>query len=275
MKKILFIFSALLIFSCSSSDDNSNEKTDNLTDNPAIIPPILTTKPVTNINPYTASSGVITEPAGGYTYTTKGICWSINHNPTLSDNFSEDNSNLEIIDGISLSQLTNLKSNTTYYLRAYMNYVVYVNTVPQYKLLYGNEISFTTLTTQNLSIGQNYAGGIIAYILQPGDLKYKQNEVHGLISKSFLPRVLAWESAKVFCNSYNNDNYNDWHLPFTSELLKIHDNLYKKGIGGYVKSEYWSSTDISAWKAETVTFDYGNSGNSMYIEKHFIPTRTF
>ena len=63
----------------------------------------------------------------------KGVCWSVNPNPTVADVFSENGNYNDAYD----SYLYNLLPNTTYYVRAY------VEDCNGY--YYGNELTFTTL----------------------------------------------------------------------------------------------------------------------------------
>lgn len=98
-----------------------------------ITAPIVTTLDVSDVTTFTAKSGgtVISEGGGG-TVTARGICWSILENPTTGDSKTEDGQGL----GPYISNLIDLKPNTTYYLRAYATNVTGTG--------YGNQLSFTT-----------------------------------------------------------------------------------------------------------------------------------
>lgn len=99
---------------------------------------IIFVKPVVNtIHASSVSSssailqGDITSD-GGAEVTVRGICWSENPNPTLSDSHSI----VGVGKGIFNSSITDLQSATTYYFRAYA-----INKVG---ISYGNTESFTT-----------------------------------------------------------------------------------------------------------------------------------
>lgn len=64
--------------------------------------------------------------------TGRGVCWSINHNPTISDNHTSDGTGI----GQFTSSITELTLNTNYYVRAYAT-----NELGTY---YGEEKNFTT-----------------------------------------------------------------------------------------------------------------------------------
>jgi len=95
--------------------------------------PVLTTKPVTEIDRHTAVSGGDITSDGGGTISARGICWSTSPNPTIEDDKTEDGDGT----GSFVSNVTGLESNTTYYLRAYATNEAGTG--------YGNEIEFTTL----------------------------------------------------------------------------------------------------------------------------------
>ena len=97
--------------------------------------PSVSTNPITNITQTTATSGGNVINDGGTTVTARGVCWSTSTNPTLSDNYTTDGSGL----GAFVSNISGLTANTQYYVRAYAT-----NSVGT---AYGNEVSFTTLST--------------------------------------------------------------------------------------------------------------------------------
>ena len=100
--------------------------------------PTVTTADVTDITQTTAVSGGNVTDEGGAAVTARGVCWSTSQNPTVDDNKTTDGNGT----GIFTSNLTDLKANTTYYVRAYATNENGTN--------YGEQKSFTTL--QNIEL---------------------------------------------------------------------------------------------------------------------------
>ena len=101
--------------------------------------PLITTITATNtLTPSPSSGGTITSD-GGYSITSKGVCWSVNPNPTNNDN-STNNGN-----GASnfTSVLIDLLPTTTYYYRAYATNSIGTG--------YGITYTFTTVAVPNLT----------------------------------------------------------------------------------------------------------------------------
>jgi uncharacterized protein (TIGR02145 family) len=97
------------------------------------LPEIITAE-VTYINSTSAVSGGYIHDSGGDIITSKGVCWSINTDPTLEDAHTDDGSGIEQF----VSRLTGLSGSTTYYVRAYA-----INRVGT---AYGSNVSFKTLS---------------------------------------------------------------------------------------------------------------------------------
>ena len=94
--------------------------------------PTVTTNAVTNIKATTATCGGYVSSDGNATVTARGICWSTSPNPTISDSKTTDGSGT----GSYTSYLSNLASQTTYYVRAYAT--------NEKGTAYGEEKSFRT-----------------------------------------------------------------------------------------------------------------------------------
>lgn len=95
----------------------------------------VTTTTITGLTPASVSIGGTVTEDGGAPVTAKGVCWSSNQNPTISNNYTIDGSGL----GSFKSTVYGLSANTTYYVRAYAT-----NSAGT---AYGSQVTFTTLNT--------------------------------------------------------------------------------------------------------------------------------
>jgi len=95
--------------------------------------PSVTTDEISEINQNTATGGGDVTADGGCSVTAKGVCWSVSANPTIADNFTTDGTGT----GVFVSSLTDLDSDTHYYVRSYTTNIL--------GTAYGNEVTFTTL----------------------------------------------------------------------------------------------------------------------------------
>jgi len=235
----------------------------------------IKTAAVSNITVISAVSGGTIDYDGGVPITMRGVCWSTSQNPTISGSLTKDGPGT----GSFTSLITGLTPNTKYFVRAYATNITGTT--------YGDEISFTT---NSLSIGVGYQGGIIAYILQPGDPGYKPGEVHGLIAAPADQSTgIQWYNgnyiitgatgttlgtgnsntvaivnsqgpgnyAAMLCNDLVLNGYDDWYLPSTGELYILYIN--RTAIGGFsTNNNYWTSTEFDVTNAFFLDFNNGN-----------------
>lgn len=118
-KLFLIVFSITLFWSCSKNESTS--------DLPVITNP--SASDVSNITDSTASLNVTITSEGASAITTKGVCWSTAHNPTIADNktsnrhgtgYAPINKITDISDNLTFTAtLTGLSAGTNYYVRVY------------------------------------------------------------------------------------------------------------------------------------------------------------
>lgn len=150
-----------------------------------------------------------------------------------------------------------------------------------------------TVTNNAMAVGQRYGGGIIAYILQPGDAGYDATVTHGLIAAPTDQADAPWtdglttgptnatgtaigtgwantnaimlkygitgDFAVIRCRHLTLEGNSDWYLPSKDELAKLYDN--RAVIGGFTTGMYWASTefdDNQAWFRNFSTGDWGS-----------------
>ena len=168
-----------------------------------IVLPIVTTAEATEVTTTRATCGGNVTSDGGGTITARGVCWSTNQNPTIEDNKTTNGSGI----GSYTSNLSNLASQTTYYVRSYAT--------NEAGTAYGEEKSFTTLeilkptvTTNNVtSITENTAtcGGNVS------------SDGGGTITA----RGVCWSISKMPTIDNNKTNDGSGTGVFTSNLSNL------------------------------------------------------
>lgn len=182
--------------------------------------PGLTTANISSLKHTSVISGGNITNDGGASITARGICWSNHPNPTLADSITSDGTGV----GIFSSNISNLLSYPSYYIRAYAT--------NSNGTSYGNEISFRPLGdsvfTDNRD-GQRYPFRHIGsqvwmtrnlnYYIPPVNdtvvsCHYSDNATYG----ATYGLLYDWDAAKQAVPA-------GWHLPSSKEYAILYEYL--------------------------------------------------
>ena len=130
--------------------------------------PNVSTNPVSSFGLTSATFGGNVLASGAGSILARGVCYSTSANPNIASSITQQTTGSGAYDEF----VTNLQPNTTYYLRAFATNSLGTS--------YGNQVVFKTKKVN--VVGDTLGGGIIAYILAPGDQGYVMGEQHGLIA---------------------------------------------------------------------------------------------
>jgi len=159
----------------------------------------------------------------------------------------------------------------TIYLLAFTLVSVFIT---NYAAGQGMAVNATGAAANTLTVGASYGGGVIAYLLQSGDIGYDPSVQHGLIAAtsdqstgvqwyngsytntyatgtaigtglSNTMAIIANQGAGSYAakvaRSYRGGGNTDWYLPSKDELNKLYIN--RVSIGGFASAFYWSSSE--------------------------------
>jgi uncharacterized protein (TIGR02145 family) len=171
----------------------------------------LTTSEVSMITQTSAMCGGNITFEGIPIITTRGICWSVNANPTINDNMSINGSGL----GSFVATMTDLSPNTTYYVRAYAT--------SSTETVYGNLVSFQTFAnTINFNPGLTYG---------------TMTDIDGNVYKTITIGSQTWMAENLRTTHYRNGD----------AVENVTDNVpwYELTTGAYCQYENNASISVT------------------------------
>lgn len=143
------------------------------------------------------------------------------------------------------------------------------------------------ISQEKHEIGKSCEGGILIYIMQPGDPGFVEGEYHGIVVSPFdVSKSIRWgcpnilvsatnmsiftgientklitekcsyeKNAASICYHLELNGFNDWYLPSYEELSLIYENREK--IYGLDEAYYWSSSESDKDNSWVFNFNMG------------------
>ena len=217
--------------------------------------PVVSTKDVTEIKKTSVKCGGIVKSDGGKEISERGICWGLNSNPTVADNKLIDNGGEDDFETV----ISGLAENTKYYVRSFAK--------NEKGVAYGNEISFTTLSGENMVT--DYEGNVYRTVKignqtwMAENLRSKKYSDGTAISEVYAyggnedivvtyGRHYTWKAAMR--NSVTEKTQGacptGWHVPSADEWDEMITLLGGNDVaGGKLKetgTDYWNAPNVGA-----------------------------
>lgn len=172
----------------------------------------------------------------------------------------------------------------------------------------GNGVEVEVTGPVSYTVGEHYGGGVIAYVLKPGDPGYDAGVIHGLVAytEDWGGTPLVWYNGEMMvtgaagtaigtgsantsaivaiqgnganaaaeCGRLVRAGYEDWYLPSKDELNKMYQN--RAAIGGFGDGSYWSSSEIDVNHAWSQLFGTGATASDSKDKQCSVrPVRSF
>ena len=232
----------------------------------------------TGLTTTTGTIAATTAVIGGIISATNAVTSSIGVIYSTDANFGTYSSSTiqtNVVAGTYTTTITGLTGLTTYYAKSFI--------VNKAGTSYGPIVSFTT-TTPPVAVGNVYGGGIVFYVLQPGDNGYDANVQHGLIAAT-QNQVTGGSFANVN-NNINNPLYHttagsqftDWRIPTLLEIQRLYSKKYLFGAFDY-NSYYIINVPASFTNTSSSFYAYdmdnGNSGTGFGYPCNLRAIRSF
>lgn len=222
----------------------------------AVLPTITTTL-ISELNFNAATSGGNISSDGGGAITKRGVCWSTKPSPTIADSSLVSGTG----SGNFTSKLSNLKSGTNYYVRAYATNTAgtaYGNELtlvtPVLKDVEGNNYQVVTIGTQiwmaeNLRVSKYRNGDPIPEVKNAGSWVNQRSGAfvyYNLDSNNNIPygKLYNWYTvvdSRELCPS-------GWHVPSDGEWTVLSDQLGGLSVAGAKLKQ----TGTSTWAAPNI-----------------------
>lgn len=275
---VLGLIIPMLILFLSESCDKSENKGS---------VPVVSTAGITGITQSTAIGGGTVSSDGGSAILAKGVCWSTNIHPTISDQKTSDGNGTAAF----VSNLTGLAKGTKYYVRAWATNNSGTG--------YGNELEFTTSDSSNLQTINDVEGNIYPVVTIGSQVwmaknltttRYNDNTTIPLVSDNNAwfnlssPGYCWYSNNKVMFGDTFGALYNwyvvntgklcpvGWHVPTDAEWTALSAILGGENTaGGKLKeagTAHWNAPNTGAVNTVGFTalpggsrFDYGLFSN--------------
>ena len=196
--------------------------------------PTVTTSVVADITQTSAACGGDVTSGGNASIIERGICWSMRHNPTVSDSHLASGSGL----GSFICNMVGLAMDTTYYVRAYATNRAGTS--------YGNEVSFKTLITGALP-------GVFCINASGDQVNFSQGNLQ------YRAHTNTWRFAEHQWDYVGDGNTN------ISSTYDGWIDLFGWGTSGYNHG----ATCYQPWSTSSSFSDYyayGSSTNNLYTQ---------
>lgn len=199
----------MILTSCNNQDSSLD------------LPDIQTIK-ISDITSESAVSGGEILNAGNVNILQKGICWSLEPNPTIDNQLTQEgsgNSNFS-------SLMTNLNSSTVYHVRSYIQ--------SELGIKYGNEIEFSTLARCRLKS-----------IETPNHSTYEEIICQYNAFDQVSSMIYNFSNGYVLTEDYEYLNNKTVKIIENGERIAYEFNFNEDILGGYVKYYASGSMDIN------------------------------